>query len=124
MITDLEIKTFVENFFYAKGFEIGLKKGARLTDLKIIWNARLNRISVDDVAAVLKMTPIQVQKCWTWFEWIQQGEAEGLTPLEIMLKVNELAAEPAVTELEVTTLLAFFKEQAMPKPKKRRPKKD
>jgi hypothetical protein len=36
----------------------------------------------------------------------------------------ELAAEPAVTELEVTTLLAFFKEQPAPKTKKRRSKKD
>jgi hypothetical protein len=35
----------------------------------------------------------------------------------------KFAAEPAVTELEVTTLLAFFKEQPAPK-KKRRPKKD
>jgi hypothetical protein len=38
--------------------------------------------------------------------------------------VNELAAEPAVTALEVTTLLAFFKEQPAPKTKKRRVNKD
>jgi hypothetical protein len=38
--------------------------------------------------------------------------------------VNELAAEPAITELDVTTLLAFFKEQPAPKTKKRRVKKD
>jgi hypothetical protein len=55
---------------------------------------------------------------------MQQGEAEGLTPIEIMLKVNELAAEPAVLEWEVISLLAFFKEQPALKSKKRRPKKD
>jgi hypothetical protein len=65
-----------------------------------------------------------VNKWLKWFVWMQEGEAEGLTPVEIMLKVNELAAEPAVTALEVTTLLAFFKEQPAPKTKKRRVKKD
>ncbi|MEY4935333.1 MAG: hypothetical protein RIS64_1692 [Bacteroidota bacterium] len=54
----------------------------------------------------------------------QQGEIEGLTPVEIMLKVNDLSAEPVVTELEVANLLTFFKEQPVKKTSTRRIKKD
>jgi hypothetical protein len=79
---------------------------------------------MSNIAAVFNIAPSMVKKWLKRFEWMQEGEAEGLTPAEIMLKVNLLAAEPAVTEWEVINLLAFFKEQPAPKTKKRRPKKD
>jgi hypothetical protein len=79
---------------------------------------------VSSIAALFKMAPSMIHKWLKHFEWMQQGETDGLNPIEIMLKVNELAAEPAVTEWDVTALLAFFKEQPAPKPKKKRAPKD
>jgi predicted transcriptional regulator len=107
-----------------KGEQQGIVKGRKLQLLQTIWDAHMRKLSVSNIAAVLNIAPSMVNKWLKRFEWMREGEAEGLTPAEIMLKVNELAAEPAVTELEVTALLAFFKEQPAPKTKKRRTKKD
>jgi predicted transposase YdaD len=108
----------------AKGKTLGREEGRKLERLQTIWDAHVRKLSVSNIAAVLNFAPSMVNKWLKRFVWMQEGEAEGLTPVEIMLKVNELAAEPAVTALEVTTLLAFFKEQPAPKTKKRRVKKD
>jgi hypothetical protein len=107
-----------------KGEGQGIAKGAKLERIKIIWDAQLLKMSLTATAGLSKMPPSMVKKWLTRFEWMREGEADGLTPAEIMLKVNELAAEPAVTEWEVINLLAFFKEQPAPKTKKRRPKKE
>jgi predicted transposase/invertase (TIGR01784 family) len=107
-----------------KGEQQGIEKGRKLQLLQTIWDAHVLKMPIGSIAALFKMAPSMVKKWLTRFEWMREGEKDGLTPAEIMLKVNELAAEPAVTELEVTTLLAFFKEQPTPKTKKRRPKKD
>jgi hypothetical protein len=108
----------------AKGEGQGIAKGAKLERIKAIWDAYMFQMSVTNIAAMFKMAPSVVQKWLKRLEWIQQGEAEGLTPAEIALKVNELAAESVVLEWEVSSLLAFFKEQPAPKTKKRRPKKE
>jgi hypothetical protein len=107
-----------------KGEGQGIVKGENLKALKFIWNGHILKKSVSETAEWMMIAPSMVKKWLKRFEWMQEGEAEGLTPAEIMLKVNELAAEPAVTVAEVTALLAFFKEQPAPKTKKRRPKKD
>jgi hypothetical protein len=108
----------------AKGEGQGIAKGAKLRDLQIIWNGHLRKMSATDLSGLLNIAPSMIHKWLKRFEWMREGEAEGLTPLEIMLNVNELAAEPVVSELEVTTLLAFFKEQSAKKTKTRRTKKD
>jgi hypothetical protein len=108
----------------AKGEGQGIAKGENLKTLKLIWSAFTRKKSIPEIAEFLEVAPSWVKRWLARFEWMREGEADGLTPVEIMLKVNELAAEPAVTELEVTTLLAFFKEQPAPKTKKRRAKKD
>jgi hypothetical protein len=107
-----------------KGEGQGIAKGDKLRILKTIWLGHLNKKSVTETSEWVQLAPSAIKKWLIRFEWMIEGEADGLTPAEIMLKVNELAAEPAVTELEVTTLLAFFKEQPAPKTKKRRPKKE
>jgi hypothetical protein len=107
-----------------KGEGQGIAKGDKLRILKTIWLGHLNKKSVTETSEWVQLAPSAIKKWLIRFEWMIEGEADGLTPAEIMLKVNELAAEPAVTELEVTTLLAFFKEQPAPKTKKRRSKKD
>jgi hypothetical protein len=107
-----------------KGEGQGIVKGEKLHALKMIWNGHLRKMPISDISGLLEIAPSMVNKWLKRFEWMREGETDGLTPAEIMLKVNELAAEPAVTELEVTTLLAFFKEQPAPKTKKRRSKKD
>jgi hypothetical protein len=107
-----------------KGEGQGIVKGEKLHALKMIWNSHLRKMPISDISGLLEIAPSMINKWLKRFEWMIEGEADGLTPAEIMLKVNELAAEPAVTELEVTTLLAFFKEQPAPKTKKRRPKKE
>jgi hypothetical protein len=81
-------------------------------------------MSVSDMSGLLDIAPSMINKWLKCFEWMQQGEAEGLTPIEIMLKVNELAAEPVVLEWEVISLLAFFKEQPLKKVKSCRTKKN
>ncbi len=108
----------------SKGEDQGIAKGAKLERLKIIWNGHLRKMSVTDISGLLNIPPSMVNKWLKRFEWMREGEEEGLNAAEIMLKVNERAAEPAVTELEITTLLAFFKEQPASKIKKRRTKKD
>jgi hypothetical protein len=108
----------------SKGKILGREEGDKLRLLKTIWNGHLRKMSVSDMSGLLDIAPSMINKWLKRFEWMQQGEAEGLTPIEIMLKVNELAAEPAVLEWEVISLLAFFKEQPALKSKKRRPKKD
>jgi predicted transposase/invertase (TIGR01784 family) len=108
----------------SKGKILGREEGDKLRLLKTIWNGHLRKMSVSDMSGLLDIAPSMINKWLKRFEWMQQGEAEGLTPIEIMLKVNELAAEPAVLEWEVIHLLAFFKEQPALKSKKRRPKKD
>jgi ribonuclease I len=107
-----------------KGEGQGIAKGEKLKALKMIWNSHLRKMPVSDISGLLEMAPSMINKWLKRFEWMREGESDGLTPAEIMLKVNELAAEPAITELEVTTLLAFFKEQPTPKTKKRRSKKE
>jgi hypothetical protein len=107
-----------------KGEQQGILKGHKLERLQLIWRSHVRKSPISEVAAFLEMAPSMVNKWLKRFEWMQEGETEGLTLAEIMLKVNELAAEPVVTELEVITLLAFFKEQPAPKTKKRRIKKD
>jgi predicted transposase/invertase (TIGR01784 family) len=106
-----------------KGEVQGIVKGENLKTLKIIWNGHLRKMSATDISGLLNIAPSMVNKWLKRFEWMREGEAEGLTPVEIMLKVNEFAAEPVVTELEVTTLLAFFKEQPLKKTKPKRIKK-
>lgn len=118
-----EIMTTYE-ILVSKGKILGRDEGDKLRVLKTIWDAHLLKMPVSSIAALFKMAPSMVNKWLKRFEWMQQGETEGLTTAEIMLKVNELAAEPAVTEWEVTALLAFFKEQPAPKTKKRPAKKD
>jgi hypothetical protein len=108
----------------AKGEGQGIVKGERIHLLKTIWNAHSRQLSVSNISAVLNIAPSMVNKWLKRFEWMSEGETEGLTPAEIMLKVNELAAEPVVMEWEVIRLLAFFKEQPAPKKKTRRVKKD
>ncbi|MEY4936340.1 MAG: hypothetical protein RIS64_2699 [Bacteroidota bacterium] len=118
-----EIMTTYE-VLVSKGEVQGFAKGAKVERLKMIWNAHLRQKTVTEISEWVPMPPSLINKWLKRFVWMQEGEAEGLTPAEIMLKVNELAAEPAVTELEVVTLLAFFKEQPAPKTKKKRVKKD
>jgi hypothetical protein len=108
----------------SKGEMQGIAKGDKLRILKTIWDAHLLKMPIANIAALFKMAPSMVKKWLTRFDWMQQGEADGLTPTEITLKVNELAEEPAVMEWEVISLLAFFKEQPAPKTKKRRSKKN
>jgi ribonuclease I len=108
----------------SKGKVLGRDEGDQLRILKTIWNAHLLKMPIGNIAALFKIAPSMVNKWLKRFEWMQQGEAEGLTPAEIALKVNELAAESVVLEWEVSSLLAFFKEQPAPKTKKRRPKKE
>jgi hypothetical protein len=108
-----EIMTTYE-ILVAKGEILGVAKGDKLRVLKTIWDAHLLKMPVSSIAALFKMAPSMIHKWLKRFEWMQQGETDGLNPIEIMLKVNDLAAEPAVTEWEVTALLAFFKEQARP----------
>jgi hypothetical protein len=118
-----EIMTTYE-VLISKGKILGHEEGAKLERIKIIWDAHLLKLPIANIADLAKMPPSMVRKWLMRFEWMQQGEVEGLTPAEIMLKVNELAEEPAVLEWEVVSLLAFFKEQPAPKTKKRRAKKD
>jgi hypothetical protein len=106
-----------------KGKQQGRTEGDRLRVLKTIWNAHLLQLPVSTISAVASIPPSMVNKWLKRFEWMCQGETDGLNPTEIMLKVNELAEELVVTELEVTTLLAFFKENLVPKTKKRQSKK-
>jgi hypothetical protein len=108
----------------SKGKVLGREEGELLKMLKLIWSASRRAKSITAIAEFLEVAPSWVKKWLTRLEWMQQGEAEGLNPTEIMLKVNELAAEPVVLEWEVMSLLAFFKEQPAPKTKKRRTKKD
>jgi predicted transposase/invertase (TIGR01784 family) len=108
----------------SKGKVLGREEGERIHLLKTIWNAHARQLSVSNISSVLNIAPSMVHKWLQRFAWMQEHEIAGLTPLDITLKVNELAGEPAVTELEVTTLLAFFKEQPAPKKKSRRVKKD
>ncbi|MEN9610756.1 MAG: hypothetical protein RLZZ628_1570 [Bacteroidota bacterium] len=108
----------------SKGKVLGREEGENLKTLKIIWNGHLRKMSATDISGLLNIAPSMINKWLKRFEWMREGETEGLTPVEIALKVNELAAEPAVTELEVTTLLAFFKEQPAKKTRTRRIKKD
>jgi hypothetical protein len=108
----------------AKGEGQGIAKGERIHLLKTIWNGHLRKMSVTDVSGLLNIAPSMIHKWLKRLEWMQQGEAEGLTPVEIVLKVNEQSGELVVTELEVTALLGFFKEQPAPKKKSRRVKKD
>jgi hypothetical protein len=118
-----EIMTTYE-VLVSKGKILGREEGRKLQLLQTIWDAHVLKMPISNIAALFKMAPSMVNKWLKRFEWMREGEAEGLTPTEIMLKVNEFAAEPAVTELEVTALLAFFKEQPAPKTKKRRTKKE
>jgi Putative transposase, YhgA-like len=118
-----EIMTTYE-VLVSKGKILGREEGLKLRDLQLIWRSHVRKSAISEVAAFLEIAPSMVNKWLKRFVWMQEGEAEGLTPVEIMLKVNDLAAEPAVTELEVVTLLAFFKEQPAPKTKKKRVKKD
>jgi hypothetical protein len=108
----------------SKGKVLGREEGEKLKALKMIWNSHLRKMPVSDISGLLEIAPSMVNKWLKRFEWMREGETDGLTPVAIALKVNELAAEPAVTELEVTALLAFFKEQPALKTKKRRSKKD
>jgi hypothetical protein len=107
-----------------KGEKQGIAKGDKLRILKTVWDASCLKISVSSISELCRMAPSLIQKWLKRFEWMQQSEADGLTPAEIALKVNDLAAEPVVAEWEVEHLLAFFKEQPKPKAKKKRPKKD
>ncbi len=108
----------------SKGEILGVAKGDKLRLLKTIWLGFLRKTPVSHISELLDIAPSMIHKWFKRFAWMQEAEAEGLTPVEIRLKVNDLAAEPAVTEWEVTALLAFFKEQPAPKTKKRRAKKD
>ncbi|MEY4937122.1 MAG: hypothetical protein RIS64_3481 [Bacteroidota bacterium] len=118
-----EIMTTYE-VLVSKGEILGVAKGDKLRMLKTIWLGSLRKTPVSHISALLDIAPSLIHKWFKRFGWMQEGEAEGLTPAEIMLKVNELAAEPAVTEWEVMSLLAFFNEQPVPKTKKRQAKKD
>jgi hypothetical protein len=66
---------------------------------------------------LLNFSPSLIDKWLKRFEWMQQGEVEGLTNVEIALKANDLAAEPGVAEWEVEQLLVFFKEESKIKTK-------
>jgi hypothetical protein len=85
------------------------EEGKTLQNLMLLWRAKVRKTPISEITEWLNMSPTLVKKWLLHFEWMQQAEANGLTPTAIVEQINESDGESIVTEWNVKTLLDFFK---------------